>query len=44
MKTVKDVKSGEIKRVSNEIARSLVKDKTHEYISKSEWKKVGRPR
>ena len=38
MKTIK--KNNEVKRVSDETALEMVRDKEYEYCPKSEWKKI----
>jgi len=40
MKTVKSMKTEEVIRVTDEEANKLVSAKTHQYVSKSEYKKL----
>ena len=42
MKCIKSVMTGEIIRTHNERAYGLVKNKTHTFCSKKEWKEVVR--
>lgn len=42
MKCIKDVQSGLIFRTKDQKAANLVKDGTHKYVSKSEWKDITR--
>lgn len=42
MKCVKDIKTGKVRRVSNERAEEMVKTGTHTYSSKGAWKSQGR--
>jgi hypothetical protein len=40
MKTLKELSSGKIVRVSDEKAEQLVKEGTHSFVPKKEWKET----
>lgn len=44
MKCIKNDRTGQVVRVSNEEAAEAVKNKDWHYTSKSQWKAAGRPR
>jgi hypothetical protein len=39
MKTIKNITTGTVKRVSDQEAKKLIKEMTYEYCPKHEWKK-----